>query len=136
MGQTFATWWTAQQQAAFFGASTLAIPVTYYTSSEDPATAVGTTINCSINDRGEQPLSGDYDRTVMRAMTASNRAEVASLTRGRWGHTLGGAPGSTPEPDAPTAHESRSTLEERVEALEREVAELKQTLASFRRQFE
>lgn len=62
---------------------------------------------------------------------------VASMPRGRWCHLLGGMP--DPAHEAP---ESRMTgagspdFEERVAALEREVAELKQTLESFRRQFE
>jgi uncharacterized protein YceH (UPF0502 family) len=63
---------------------------------------------------------------------------VAALPRGRWGHLLSGVPGSNAEPDAPAEERSapRAALEARVEALEREVAELKQTLESFRRQFE
>lgn len=61
---------------------------------------------------------------------------VAPMPRGRWGHLLAGAPASTAEPDAPTTSQTGSSLEARVEALERDVAELKQTLASFRRQFE
>jgi uncharacterized protein YceH (UPF0502 family) len=73
----------------------------------------------------------------LEALAARDAEPLAALLpRGRWGHTLGGAPGSTPEPDAPTVREARSSLEARVQALEREVAELKQTLASFRSQFE
>jgi uncharacterized protein YceH (UPF0502 family) len=62
---------------------------------------------------------------------------VAAMPRGRWCHLLGGVPGPAPEsaekrgPNVPAAG-----LEERVTELEREVAELKQTLESFRRQFE
>ncbi len=66
---------------------------------------------------------------------------VAPLARGRWGHVLGGAvlegaPDAIAASDAPAEASTSSPLEARVEALEREVAELKQTLASFRRQFE
>ena len=62
---------------------------------------------------------------------------VARLPRGRWCHLLGG-PQDYAEPAAAASSPTRaaSDLEDRVEALEREVAELKQTLASFRRQFE
>jgi uncharacterized protein YceH (UPF0502 family) len=62
---------------------------------------------------------------------------VVALPRGRWSHLLGGVPDpshSAPEAQAPAPHTSE--FEERVAALEREVAELKQTLESFRRQFE
>ena len=61
---------------------------------------------------------------------------VTPMPRGRWGHVLGGAPEATATSDAPVVAEAHPGLEDRVEALEREVAELKQTLASFRRQFE
>ena len=63
---------------------------------------------------------------------------VASMPRGRWCQLLGGAP----DPAAADASEPRGAgavspgLEQRVAELEREVAELKQTLESFRRQFE
>jgi len=60
---------------------------------------------------------------------------VASMPRGRWCHLLGNVPDPAPE-----AHGSRdledTDFEQRVAALEREVAELKEILASFRRQFE
>ncbi len=70
--------------------------------------------------------------------TLANRepeALAVSLPRGRWSHLLGGVPdpgGDGAEPQTPHA----SGLEQRVADLEREVAELKQTLESFRRQFE
>ena len=62
---------------------------------------------------------------------------VASMPRGRWCHLLGGVP----DPAHEVAESLRpagpaSGLEQRVADLEREVAELKQTLESFRRQFE
>ena len=61
---------------------------------------------------------------------------VVALPRGRWGQLLGGAPEATAASGEPAATVSRGALEARVEALEREVAELKQMLESFRRQFE
>jgi uncharacterized protein YceH (UPF0502 family) len=60
-----------------------------------------------------------------------------SLPRGRWSHLLAGVPDpahAVPEEKMPAPHGGE--FEERVAALEREVAELKQTLESFRRQFE
>jgi len=58
---------------------------------------------------------------------------AAPLPRGRWCQLLGGPPDLTTETHpVPTG----SAIEARVDALEREVAELKQTLESFRRQFE
>jgi uncharacterized protein len=60
---------------------------------------------------------------------------VASMPRGRWCHLLGGVPDPTHE--APGSPDMEGTdFEQRVAALEREVADLKQILASFRRQFE
>jgi hypothetical protein len=66
---------------------------------------------------------------------------VASMPRGRWCHLLGGVPDltqSTPHeaPEAQAAGATASDFEQRISDLEREVAELKQTLESFRRQFE
>ncbi len=63
---------------------------------------------------------------------------VAPLARGRWCHLLSGVPDPaletqrSQEPAAPASPD----FEQRIAALEREVAELKQTLESFRRQFE
>ena len=62
---------------------------------------------------------------------------VVAWPRGRWSHLLGGVPDpshSAPEAQALDPHQR--DFAERVAALEREVAELKQTLESFRRQFE
>lgn len=86
MGQAFATWWKAQQQAAFFGAFTLVVPVTYYAADSDPETATGQTINCSIRMAGEQPMPGDFDRSLRKAVTAISKAEVPALTRGSTGY--------------------------------------------------
>jgi uncharacterized protein YceH (UPF0502 family) len=60
---------------------------------------------------------------------------VASMPRGRWCHLLGGVPDPAPEASGSRDMEE-SDFEQRVAALEREVAELKEILASFRRQFE
>jgi uncharacterized protein YceH (UPF0502 family) len=65
---------------------------------------------------------------------------VAPVARGRWVHLLSGPPDEHPvdehavERAAPGA--SSSALEARVEALERQVAEMREQLDSFRRQFE
>jgi hypothetical protein len=59
---------------------------------------------------------------------------VAAMPRGRWCHLLGGARDAAPEVSESAA--PAASLAERIAALEREVAELKQTLESFRRQFE
>lgn len=62
---------------------------------------------------------------------------VASLPRGRWTHLLGGVPDPAQEvAESRPAGAAAADFEERIAALEREVAELKQTLESFRRQFE
>ena len=59
---------------------------------------------------------------------------VARASRGRWAQLFGGAIAESPEPPAPAP--SRGALEQRVEALEREVAEIRGQLESFRKQFE
>jgi uncharacterized protein YceH (UPF0502 family) len=65
---------------------------------------------------------------------------VAPLARGRWVQLLGGLYEESPEPALATGVrtplEERGPLEERIAALEREVAEIRQQLESFRRQFE
>jgi uncharacterized protein YceH (UPF0502 family) len=61
---------------------------------------------------------------------------VTGMPRGRWAHLLGGAPEIATEPAAVIAAPPPADHEARISALEREVAELKQTLESFRRQFE
>ena len=66
---------------------------------------------------------------------------VTPLPRGRWAQSLGGAQESSAA-DTGRAEEVASSagthhsLADRVTALESEVAELKQTLESFRKQFE
>ena len=64
---------------------------------------------------------------------------VAPMARGRWAQLLGGPYEESAEPglrEAPAGGGVRTPLEERVEALEREVIELKRELESFRRQFQ
>jgi uncharacterized protein YceH (UPF0502 family) len=58
---------------------------------------------------------------------------VAPMVRGRWAHLLSGLPEeiAAAEPGA-----LRTPLEERVEALERDIAQIRQQLEDFRRQFE
>jgi uncharacterized protein len=63
---------------------------------------------------------------------------VAPLARGRWVQLLGGPYEESAGPGLREASAGgiRTPLEERVEALEREVAEMRRQLESFRRQFE
>ena len=61
---------------------------------------------------------------------------VAPMARGRWAQLLSGMPEQIPDEAEAQNRPTPSDLEERVTALEREVAELKQTLESFRKQFE
>ncbi len=61
---------------------------------------------------------------------------VASMPRGRWCHLLGGMSDPSQEVTESRVTGAAAGLEQRVSELEREVAELKQTLESFRRQFE
>jgi uncharacterized protein len=80
----------------------------------------------------------DEVETCLEALAAhAPEPLVIGLPRGRWAHLLGGPPDHT-EPAAAASSPTRAgnDLEARVDALEREVAELKQTLESFRRQFE
>jgi uncharacterized protein YceH (UPF0502 family) len=59
---------------------------------------------------------------------------VGPVARGRWVQLFGGPYEETPA--LAQTQSPRTPLEARVEALEREVAEMKQQLESFRRQFE
>ena len=79
----------------------------------------------------EPDASEEPSRTTERGPV---RALVAPLARGRWVQLLGGPfeDSAIAEPGAGV----RTPLEARVEALEREVAEMRQQLESFRRQFE
>jgi len=58
---------------------------------------------------------------------------VARLPRGRWAHLLGGLVEASAEPAVPPPP---SSFDARIEALEREVDELKRQFAEFRKQFE
>jgi uncharacterized protein YceH (UPF0502 family) len=58
---------------------------------------------------------------------------VARASRGRWVQLLGGQPDLTAEPESAP---STTPLAERVAQLEREVAELRQKLEAFERQFQ
>ncbi len=61
----------------------------------------------------------------------------APAPRGRWVQLLGGAQDAAADVEsAPVPVAQRSALEDRVSALERDVAELKQQLEGLRRQFE
>jgi len=59
---------------------------------------------------------------------------VAPAARGRWAHLFSGPPDASSEAEPEPA--LRSALEDRIAALEREVEEIKQQFAEFRRQFE
>ena len=61
---------------------------------------------------------------------------VARAARGRWAQVLSGPPQETAEAAAPPPIASSNRLEERVRALEQEVAELRAAIKDFRRQFE
>jgi uncharacterized protein YceH (UPF0502 family) len=62
---------------------------------------------------------------------------VTKMPRGRWAHLLGGTPDATETPQpAPSTLAAPLALETRVEALEYEVADLKQKLESLIRQFQ
>jgi uncharacterized protein YceH (UPF0502 family) len=60
---------------------------------------------------------------------------VARASRGRWAHLFGGAPDLS-EPEAAAPMGDQPGLGARVEALEREVDQIKQEFERFRRQFE
>jgi uncharacterized protein YceH (UPF0502 family) len=80
----------------------------------------------------------EVERVLESLQSRDPDALVAPVARGRWAQLLGGPYEESAEPglrEAP-AGGGRTPLEERVEALEREVAEMRQQLESFRRQFE
>ena len=78
----------------------------------------------------------DMDEVEYVLKHLSDREEplVAPVARGRWVQILSGPPDESASTEPPVI--SSSPLEARVEALEREVAELKQQLDGFRKQFE
>ena len=74
----------------------------------------------------------DVEHCLESLSTREPEPLVAPMPRGRWTHLLSGIPDPTEEPPAtPT-----TDVENRLATLEREVADLKQMLESFRRQFE
>jgi hypothetical protein len=87
----------------------------------------------------------EVDRVLETLRAAEPDALVAPIARGRWVQLLGGPAeeGAAEPAHAAASHnpwedrqlESRG-LEDRIDALEREIAELKQQWADFRRQFE
>ena len=76
----------------------------------------------------------EVERVLESLASREAGALVTPMARGRWAQLLGGPPEDVPA--APPAAMSSSSLEARVEALEREVAEIRQQLENFRRQFE
>ena len=84
----------------------------------------------------------EVERVLEALRTAEPDPLVAPVARGRWVQLLGGTlPANGEEGATQTSHAASHAvedrrLEERVEMLEREMAELKQQWADFRRQFE
>jgi uncharacterized protein YceH (UPF0502 family) len=76
----------------------------------------------------------DVEHSLQSLATREPDPLVAPLPRGRWTHLLAGIPDPTEESSEPSA--PPADLEHRITALEREVADLKQMLEGFRRQFE
>ena len=76
--------------------------------------------------------------SVLQSLAA--RHLVALMPRGRWAQLLGGTPEDRDESAVPSIPRASavedSKLEQRVAELEREMADLKQTFANFRKQFE
>jgi hypothetical protein len=71
---------------------------------------------------------------VLESLAQHEPPLVARMPRGRWAQLLGGMPEASAEPDAAAfgaTTNSTSALEERVSALEREVAELKEKLSGL-----
>jgi uncharacterized protein len=77
----------------------------------------------------------EVERVLESLQSRDPDALVAPVARGRWVQLLGGPYEESAEPAA-SAGGGRTPLEDRVEALEREVAAMRQQLESFRRQFE
>lgn len=72
---------------------------------------------------------------VLESLASRDAGALATpMARGRWAQLLGGPPEDTPVPAQSTV--LPTPLEVRVEALEREVAQIREQLESFRRQFE
>jgi uncharacterized protein len=82
----------------------------------------------------------EVERVLESLATREAEPLTAPAGRGRWAQTLGGMPAEEPpvkEPDEkPHSWAPTPALEERVAALERELAELRGQWENFRRQFE
>jgi len=84
----------------------------------------------------------DVEHCLESLATREPEPLVAPMPRGRWCHLLGGVPDPAHEASEPQVSRPAVSgppvpgFEQRIAALEREVAELKKTLESFRRQFE
>jgi uncharacterized protein YceH (UPF0502 family) len=76
----------------------------------------------------------EVERVLESLQSHEPDALVAPLARGRWVQLMGGPYEESAEPERAVG--IRSPLEDRVEALEREVIELKREFESFRRQFQ
>jgi uncharacterized protein YceH (UPF0502 family) len=76
----------------------------------------------------------EVEHVLESLQTREADALVAPVARGRWVQLLGGPYEESAEQESTAG--TRSPLEARVEALEREVAEMREQLESFRRQFE
>jgi len=74
----------------------------------------------------------DVEHCLESLSTREPEPLVAPMPRGRWTHLLSG----TPDPAVEEPSTPPTDLDHRVTTLEREVADLKQMLESFRRQFE
>jgi uncharacterized protein YceH (UPF0502 family) len=74
---------------------------------------------------------------VLEALAARTPDPLAApAARGRWRHLWGGDHEAAVAEAEPESHAPRSSLEQRVAALEHEIEDLKRQMESFRRQFE
>jgi uncharacterized protein YceH (UPF0502 family) len=85
----------------------------------------------------------EVERVLEHLATREPEALVARAARGRWAQLFSGPHVEEAAPESafllgfsPASSQARPDLEARIEALEREVDQLKQQLESFRRQFE
>ena len=82
----------------------------------------------------------EVERVLESLATRGPEPLTARASRGRWAQTLGGTlveePSAGEPADRPHSWAPSSALEERVAALERELAELRGQWENFRRQFE
>jgi uncharacterized protein YceH (UPF0502 family) len=78
----------------------------------------------------------EVERVLEALRTSEPEALVAPVARGRWVQLFGGPMDESALERGDAARPSHTPLEERVEALAREMAELRQQWEDFRRQFE